>query len=65
MALGESKGFAKCWRIGLWIERDSICESTEGKSDGRKKTRMAESAEGLVFGVQLRRTRKDHVMCAL
>lgn len=30
-----------------------------------KKKKMAESAEGLVFGVRLRRTRKDHVMCSL
>lgn len=31
----------------------------------KKKPRMAESAEGLVFGVRLRQTRKDRVMCSL
>jgi hypothetical protein len=25
--------FAKCWRMGLWIEKDNIYKSTEGKSD--------------------------------
>lgn len=26
--------FAKCWRMGLWIEKDTIYKSTEGKFDG-------------------------------
>lgn len=35
------------------------------KTKNKKQPRMAESAEGLVFGMRLRRTRKDCVMCSL